>query len=79
MHYGPMIPDYVNSYHSHVYQPVGVNQYEQIMQQPAKIGESYTMFEVVPDEEELGYGINQGKSSILKLKCRIFNLILLIF
>ncbi|XP_043466524.1 hexamerin-like [Leptopilina heterotoma] len=60
-HYGPITPDYVNSYHSHSYQPVSVGEYEQFVQQPAKAGEGYTMVEVVPDVEELGTGINQGK------------------
>ncbi|XP_033208627.1 hexamerin-like [Belonocnema kinseyi] len=61
LHYGPIIPDYVNSYHSHSYQPVSSAEYEMIVQQPAKAGEGYTMVEVIPDFEELGVGSNQGK------------------
>ncbi|XP_033208028.1 hexamerin-like [Belonocnema kinseyi] len=60
-HYGPILPDYVNSYHSHSYQPVSAAEYEIIVQQPAKAGEGYTMVEVVPDFEELGVGSNEGK------------------
>ncbi|XP_033207939.1 hexamerin-like [Belonocnema kinseyi] len=61
LHYGPIIPDYVNSYHSHSYQPVSAVEYETVVQQPAKAGEGYTMVEVVPDVQELGVGSNQGK------------------
>ena len=59
LHYGPVIPDGINSFNSNQWQVVSTGQYEQIAKQPAK-GEGQINVDVVPDLEELGVGINQG-------------------
>ncbi|XP_033209434.1 hexamerin-like [Belonocnema kinseyi] len=60
VHYGPVIPEEVNSFQSNQYQAVAVGQYAQMTEQSAK-GEGFVSIDVVPELDEMSAAINEGK------------------